>query len=86
MLPIHLIGELATPISLSFRLFGANLGAFIIMELYYSLMPVWLRFGIPAVLHGYFDLFAGSLQAFIFVTLSMTFIGAKVPQQGDAAH
>lgn len=78
LLPINIIGELATPISLSFRLFGNILGGMIIMSMVYSL-PIWLNFGIPAVLHAYFDVFAGVLQTFIFCMLSQLFIRDKIP-------
>jgi F-type H+-transporting ATPase subunit a len=70
LLPLNIIGELATPISLSFRLFGNILGGVIIMYLLYSAVPVL----IPILPHIYFDLFAGILQTFIFVMLSMVFI------------
>lgn len=72
--PINLIGEISTPISLGFRLFGNVLGGTIIIGLYYAMLPVWALLGIPIALHGYFDVFAGALQAFIFVMLSMTFV------------
>lgn len=75
--PLNIIGELANPISLSFRLFGNILGGSIIMGLYYNL-PWFLMLGIPSALHAYFDLFAGVLQAFIFVMLSMTFVSGKL--------
>ncbi len=78
-LPLNLVSELATPVSLSFRLFGNILGGLIIMGMVYELFPIYLKIGVPAVLHGYFDLFAGSLQSFIFVILSMTFIRSKLP-------
>ncbi len=75
LLPINIIGELANPVSLSFRLFGNILGGSIIMGLIYAMFPKILTIlPIPAVLHCYFDLFAGLLQAFIFCMLSMTFI------------
>lgn len=73
--PLNIIGELATPISLSLRLFGNILGGTIIMGLLYNIVPIIL----PAALHFYFDVFAGFLQTFIFVILSMTFIKAKIP-------
>lgn len=78
-LPLNIIGEVATPVSLSFRLFGNLLGGLIIMGMVYELFPVYLKIGVPAVLHLYFDIFAGSLQSFIFVILSMTFIRSKLP-------
>lgn len=76
-LPMNIIGELSKPISLSFRLFGNMLGGYIIMRLVYALLPRAFTFLLPSVLHFYFDLFAGALQAFIFVVLSMTFIQQK---------
>ena len=73
-LPMNLIGELARPISISFRLFGNMLAGLIIMTLFYSLVPIFIQFAIPAALHAYFDLFAGVLQTYIFCTLSISFI------------
>jgi len=73
-LPINLIGEISKPVSLAFRLFGNILGGVIIIEFVYTLLPVFLRFIIPDILHAYFDLFAGTLQAFVFTVLSLTFI------------
>ena len=79
LLPINIIGELATPVSLSFRLFGNILGGSIIMGLVYAMFPKIVIFlGIPAVLHCYFDVFAGALQAFIFVMLSLTFVSSAM--------
>src|SRR5699024_9351716 len=92
MAPLNIIGELARPISLSFRPFGNILGGTIIMGLVYSLLqyistliphmsiPVG-QFLIPVPLHMYFDLFAGSLQAFIFVMLTMVFVSSVVPEE-----
>ncbi len=78
-LPMNIIGELALPVSLSFRLFGNILGGMIIMELFYELVPIYFLIGIPAVFHIYFDIFAGCLQAYIIVTLSMTFLRQRIP-------
>ena len=77
--PLNLIDLAAKPISLSFRLFGNILGGLIIGGLIYGLFPVYLKIGIPAVLHVYFDIFSGCLQAFIFTILSMTFIRDRIP-------
>jgi F-type H+-transporting ATPase subunit a len=86
MLPLNIIGELATPISLGFRLFGNIIGGLIIMNLVYSalaglsaklfgpsMIPIF-QTGLPAVLHVYFDLFAGILQSFIFTMLTMVYV------------
>ena len=74
--PLNLIGELARPVSLSFRLFGNILAGTILISLFYALLPLYVRFFIPAALHFYFDLFTGLLQTYIFCILSLTFIGA----------
>lgn len=85
LLPLNIIGEIATPISLSLRLFGNILGGTIIMGLIYSALQAGhlilqiIGFGVVTpVLHAYFDVFAGFLQTFIFVILSMTFIKDKI--------
>jgi len=84
LLPLNIIGELATPISLSFRLFGNIVGGVIIMSLLYNGLgalsaklginiPVFAT-AIPVPFHFYFDLFAGILQSFIFTMLTMVFV------------
>ncbi|MCL2577472.1 MAG: F0F1 ATP synthase subunit A [Defluviitaleaceae bacterium] len=73
--PLNIIGELARPISLSFRMFGNVLGGMILLSLLYGLAPYVSRFILPAPIHMYFDLVAGALQAVIFVVLSITFVG-----------
>jgi len=73
--PMNLIGELAKPVALSFRLFGNILGGVILISLLYGMAPLVLRLGFPVVLHAYFDIAAGILQAFIFTVLSVTFVG-----------
>lgn len=78
LLPLNIIGELANPISLSFRLFGNILGGTIIMGLFYAMMPAVLTVGLPAIFHLYFDVFAGALQTLIFVMLSMTFVSSAM--------
>jgi len=79
--PINVIGELARPISISFRLFGNMLAGLIMMSLLYAMAPLLVRFVFPAALHAYFDLFAGILQTYIFVTLSLSFIGGATESQ-----
>lgn len=85
LLPLNIIGELANPISLSFRLFGNISGGMVITGLLYGFLgwistgllhlpfPLFMM-GIPAFLSIYFDLFTGVLQSFIFVMLTMVFI------------
>ena len=80
-LPINIIGELARPISLSFRLFGNMLSGLVMMTLIYSLFPIAARFVIPAALHIYFDIFAGVLQTYIFCTLGLSFVASAAESQ-----
>lgn len=78
LLPLNIIGELATPVSLGFRLFGNVLGGMIIMTLLYNALGLMALVPIPAVLHVYFDLFSGLLQSFIFTMLTMVFVSMAV--------
>lgn len=71
--PINILGELGNPISLSFRLFGNVMSGGIIMTLLYSALGYFAPIVTP-VLHGYFDVFSGLLQTFIFGMLTMIFI------------
>lgn len=72
--PLNVIGELANPISLSFRLFGNVMSGGIIMALLYQALGYFAPI-IATPLHAYFDVFSGLLQTFIFIMLSMIFIG-----------
>jgi len=77
-LPLNIISELAVPLSLGLRLFGNILSGMIILTIIYYIVPWFFAIGWPAVLHGYFDLFAGLIQAFIFTILSLSFISGKL--------
>jgi F-type H+-transporting ATPase subunit a len=72
--PLNLIGELAKPVSLSFRLFGNMLSGTIILTLYYSLTPIFVQIGIPAFFHAFFDVFFGAIQTYIFVIISQMYV------------
>jgi len=74
-LPINILGELSRPISLSFRLFGNVLGGMILVSLVYALTPTVVAMFLPVVLHAYFDVISGALQAFVFTVLSLTYLG-----------
>lgn len=77
LFPINLLGEIATPISLSFRLLGNILSGAIIMSLVYGAfkgISVLLAPILTPFLHAYFDIFSGVLQTFIFIMLTMVFI------------
>lgn len=78
LFPINLIGELATPFSLGLRLFGNIVSGTVVMALFYGMVPVLFKIGVPAALHVYFDLFSGCIQAYVFCMLSMVFIHDKL--------
>lgn len=69
-LPLNIIGELAKPVSLAFRLFGNIFAGTAILAMIYEVTPLF----VPILPHIYFDLFAGLLQSFIFLMLTMVFI------------
>lgn len=90
---MNTISKLATLLSLSLRLFGNILAGGILMSVIYqlfdqvsSLVPVigqvnFVAIIIAPVLHFYFDLFSGVMQAYLFTNLSANFIGNELPQE-----
>ena len=73
MLPFNLIGEVANPLSQTLRHFGNILTGMVIGGLiYYALGSFALV--VPAILSLYFDLFSSLIQAYIFVTLTMSYV------------
>lgn len=78
LFPINLIGEFANPISISLRLFANLLSGVIIMGLWYGMMPVLVKIGIPAALHVYCDLFSGCIQTYVFCMLTMVYVNDKM--------
>lgn len=78
LFPINLIGELAVPLSLSLRLFGNVMSGTVLMGLIYGLLPRLITIGIPSVLHIYFDIFSGCIQAYVICMLTMVYITDKI--------
>ena len=74
MLPFNLLEYGIRPLSLSLRLFGNILAAFIIMQLIEAVAPV----AFPPVLGLYFDFFDGIIQAVVFTYLSTIFIAEAI--------
>lgn len=85
----NFFGTMAPLISLSMRMFGNVLSGGIIMMMLYAFTG-WLSSFIPLIgginiigvfvtpiIHLYFDLFSGFLQAFIFLSLTMVLISVK---------
>jgi len=88
LLPLKLLGELATVISLSFRLFGNIFGGFIISSIYrkaisgsiiYNFLAIFT--GINLLVTTFFVIFEGFLQAFVFSILTLTSITMSVSKE-----
>ena len=77
VLPLRMISDIAVPVSLACRLFGNMLGGMIVMDLLYSAMGN-LAVGVPSLVGLYFNAFHPLIQAYIFVTLTLTFINEAV--------
>jgi F-type H+-transporting ATPase subunit a len=74
---IRVVTDLAIPVSMASRLFGNMLGGMIVMDLIYRSLGN-NALGIPSVVGLYFNLFHPLIQAFIFVTLTLTFINEAI--------
>jgi F-type H+-transporting ATPase subunit a len=90
MLPIHVLGELAKPISLSCRLFGNIFGEDMLMVGFATLGIAMIPFdrlpGVP--LHAIFfplQLLTSTLQAFVFTVLTTIYILLMLPHE-DHGH
>ena len=93
----NFFGTIAPLISMSLRLFGNLMSGTIIMSLVYAFtgtvsnlifgwIPVIGKFDFVALilappLHAFFDLFSGGIQMFVFIMLTMVFIGTKIPDE-----
>lgn len=79
LFPFNLLEFITKPLSLSMRLFGNILGAYILMELLFANLP-W---AIPSVACLYFDLFDGLLQAFVFVLLTVLYVSEEAKEEEE---
>lgn len=102
MFPLNVISEFASPVSMAFRHYGNVLSGTVISVLVATALqglssmllgwiPVvgeipWLQIGLPAVLSVYFDVFSGILQAYIFATLTMMYVGGGFPAEAYYAR
>lgn len=71
MAPLNMVGELAKVVSISFRLFGNIMGGAIIIS-----VVSWMVYSValPPFLYAFFGLFVGTVQAFVFTMLTITYI------------
>jgi len=89
MLPIHLIGELAKPMSLALRLFGNVTGEDILIFIFVGLGAVVMGFqplpiGIPLQLPFMFlALLTSFIQALVFMLLSTIYFAMMLPHDEE---
>ena len=67
---INVLELFIRPLSLCMRLFGNVLGAVVVMALIKYLLPLV----VPLPFSGYFDIFDGVIQAYVFVFLTSLYI------------
>jgi F-type H+-transporting ATPase subunit a len=77
MAPLNVIGEFAKGVSLSFRLFGNICGGAIIIVVISYLVKYTI---LPVGLNIFFGIFVGTIQAFVFTMLSMTYIAVAISE------
>jgi len=73
--PLNVVGELAKVISISFRIFGNILGGAIIITVVSNLT---FYFFLPLGLDFFFIFFVGTIQAFVFTMLTLTYIAVAI--------
>lgn len=78
LLPINILEDFTKPLSLSFRLFGNVLADELVVSVFTLLVPIFIP--LPVMILG---LFASSIQALIFATLSAAYIGEAIEGHGE---
>ncbi len=73
--PINIVGEFSKAISISFRLFGNVLGGAIILLVISSLVRFII---VPVGLNLFFGVFIGTIQAFVFTMLAISYIAVEI--------
>ncbi|MCK4695664.1 MAG: F0F1 ATP synthase subunit A, partial [Candidatus Cloacimonetes bacterium] len=74
---LDIVSELSKVVSISFRLFGNILGGAIIILVVSSLVSFVV---IPVGLSLFFGIFIGTIQAFVFTMLALTYIGVEISE------
>lgn len=91
MLPLHVIGKVTSIISLSFRLFGNIFGGYVISNLYFNtflpnsiyLQVFGLITGMNLFLQCVFGFFEGTIQAFVFAMLTLTYLSMEIAPEEE---
>jgi len=83
-LPLELVSFLAKPLSLSLRLFGNMFAGELVFVLIAALIPFWLQW-LLAVPWAIFHILVITLQAYIFMMLTIVYLG-QAHESHDDAH
>lgn len=81
MLPLHLIDELAKPITHAARLWANIFAGEVLILILRDSLHVFYLTGIPLMAWIGFSLFVGAIQAYIFTVLAMVYISQKVADE-----
>ena len=91
MFPLHVIGKLTSIMSLSFRLFGNIFGGYVISSLWFKLVAssiyvqiLGLITGTNLLLQLVFCVFDGTIQAFVFSMLTLTYLSMELAPEEEA--
>ncbi|GGH84075.1 F-type H+-transporting ATPase subunit a [Pullulanibacillus pueri] len=79
MLPLHLIDELAKPVTHAARLWANIFAGEVLIIILREGM--WYLTGIPLIAWIGFSLFVGAIQAYIFTVLAMVYISQKIADE-----
>lgn len=87
MFPLNVIGHFSKIISMSFRLYGNIFGGFTITNIYATFIGqstatqiLGLVSGFNFIMLGFFTLFEGLIQAFVFAMLSLTYLAIAIQE------
>lgn len=92
MLPLHIIGELAKPVSLSLRLFGNIMGEDVLIAVFTGLgvltlsvigSPIGIPLEFPFIFLG---LLLSTIQALVFTLLSTIYFSQMLPHEEEHGH
>jgi F-type H+-transporting ATPase subunit a len=80
MLPFNILDYITKPLSLCLRLFGNMMGAFIIVTMVESMLPII----VPIPVSAFFDWFDGALQAMVFSFLTIIYLNMGMGVESTA--
>ncbi len=78
MFPLNVVGKMAEIVSISFRLFGNIFGGAVIIGVISGLVAY---VALPIFLYGFFGVFVGTVQAFVFTMLALTYISSGAAEE-----